>query len=210
MNLHLIIGDKLYSSWSLRAALALELAGATYTEELIKLNQPDTRELILKHSPTGKVPLLKSEHGTIADSLAIAEYLVERFPDAELWPRDVAARAQARSACAQMHSGFFGLRGNLPFDLSRDAALSPMPPEALADIERMLALWAECRAAATEPGPFLFGRVSLADAFFAPIAVRLRTYRVALPAVDAAYVETIYQWPAFKAWQKAGLEEAVR
>ncbi|QLL12096.1 glutathione S-transferase [Pseudomonas chlororaphis] len=210
MNLHLIIGDKLYSSWSLRAALALELAGATYTEELIKLNQPDTRELILKHSPTGKVPLLKTEHGTIADSLAIAEYLVERFPEAELWPRDVAARAQARSACAQMHSGFFSLRGNLPFDLSRDAALSPMPPEAQADIERMLALWAECRAAATEPGPFLFGRVSLADAFFAPIAVRLRTYRVALPAVDAAYVETIYQWPAFKAWQKAGLEEAVR
>ncbi|MCP1483173.1 glutathione S-transferase [Pseudomonas chlororaphis] len=210
MNLHLIIGDKLYSSWSLRAALALELAGATYTEELIKLNQPDTRELLLKHSPTGKVPLLKSEHGTIADSLAIAEYLVERFPEAELWPRDVAARAQARSACAQMHSGFFGLRGNLPFDLSRDAALSPMPPEAQADIERMLALWAECRAAATEPGPFLFGRVSLADAFFAPIAVRLRTYRVALSAVDAAYVETIYQWPAFKAWQKAGLEEAVR
>ncbi|CAI8887515.1 glutathione S-transferase [Pseudomonas chlororaphis] len=210
MNLHLIIGDKLYSSWSLRAALALELAGATYTEELIKLNQPDTRELILKHSPTGKVPLLKTEHGTIADSLAIAEYLVERFPEAELWPRDVAARAQARSACAQMHSGFFGLRGNLPFDLSRDAALSPMPPEAQADIERMLALWAECRAAATEPGPFLFGRVSLADVFFAPIAVRLRTYRVALPAVDAAYVETIYQWPAFKAWQKAGLEEVVR
>ncbi|WMI98666.1 glutathione S-transferase [Pseudomonas chlororaphis subsp. aurantiaca] len=210
MNLHLIIGDKLYSSWSLRAALALELAGATYIEELIKLNQPDTRERILKHSPTGKVPLLKTEHGTIADSLAITEYLVERFPEAELWPRDVASRAQARSACAQMHSGFFGLRGNLPFDLSRDAALSPMPPEAQADIERMLALWAECRAAATEPGPFLFGRVSLADAFFAPIAVRLRTYRVALPAVDAAYVETIYQWPVFKAWQKAGLEEVVR
>ncbi|MCX7081172.1 MAG: glutathione S-transferase family protein [Pseudomonas sp.] len=210
MSFHLIIGDKLYSSWSLRGALALELAGATYTEELIKLNQPDTHQLVLKHSPTGKVPLLKTEHGTIADSLAIAEYLVERFPEADLWPRDIAARAQARSACAQMHSGFFGMRGNMPFDLSRDAPLSPMPPEVQADIERMLALWAECRAAATEPGPFLFGRVSLADAFFAPIAVRLRTYQVTLPAIDAAYVETIYQWPAFKAWQKAGLEEVVR
>jgi glutathione S-transferase len=210
MSYHLIIGDKLYSSWSLRGALALELAGADYTEELIKLNQPDTHQLILKHSPTGKVPLLKTEHGTIADSLAIAEYLVERLPEADLWPRDIAARAQARSACAQMHSGFFGMRGNMPFDLSRDAPLSPMPPETQADIERMLALWAECRAAATEPGPFLFGRVSLADAFFAPIAVRLRSYQVALPAVDAAYVETIYQWPAFKAWQKAGLEEIVR
>ncbi len=210
MSYHLIIGDKLYSSWSLRAALALELAGADYTEELIRLNQPDTHQLILKHSSTGKVPLLKTEHGTIADSLAIAEYLVERFPEADLWPRDIAARAQARSACAQMHSGFFEMRGNMPFDLSRDAPLSPMPPEVQADIERMLALWAECRSAATEPGPFLFGRVSLVDAFFAPIAVRLRTYQVALPAVDAAYVETIYQWPAFKAWQKAGLEEIVR
>ncbi|WP_095078569.1 glutathione S-transferase [Pseudomonas sp. Irchel s3h17] len=210
MSYHLIIGDKLHSSWSLRAALALDLAGASYTEELIKLNQPDTREQLLKHSPTAKVPLLKTEHGTIADSLAIAEYLVERFPSASLWPKDIAARAQARSACAQMHSGFFAMRGNMPFDLSRDAPLSPMPPEVKTEIERMLALWAECRAASNESGPFLFGEVSLADAFFAPIAVRLRTYQVELPAVDAAYVETIYQWPAFKVWQKAGLEEAGR
>ncbi|MDX9664907.1 glutathione S-transferase family protein [Pseudomonas sp. P5_152] len=210
MSYHLIIGDKLHSSWSLRGALALDLAGATYTEELIKLNQPDTRERLLKHSPTAKVPLLKTEHGTIADSLAIAEYLVERFPDVGLWPKDIAARAQARSACAQMHSGFFAMRGNMPFDLSRDAPLTPMPAEVQAEIQRMLALWAECRAAATEAGPFLFGTVSLADAFFAPIAVRLRTYRVELPAADAAYVETIYQWPAFKAWQQAGLEEVAR
>jgi glutathione S-transferase len=210
MSYHLIIGDKLHSSWSLRGALALDLAGASYTEELIKLNQPDTRERLLKHSPTAKVPLLKTEHGTIADSLAIAEYLVERFPDAGLWPKDIAARAQARSACAQMHSGFFAMRGNMPFDLSRDAPLTPMPAEVQAEIQRMLALWAECRAAATEAGPFLFGTVSLVDAFFAPIAVRLRTYQVELPAADAAYVETIYQWPAFKAWQQAGLEEVAR
>ncbi|SEN12121.1 glutathione S-transferase [Pseudomonas sp. ok272] len=210
MSYHLIIGDKLYSSWSLRGALALELAGASYTEELIKLNQPDTRERLLKHSPTAKVPLLKTEHGTIADSLAIAEYLAEQFPAAGLWPKDIAARAQARSACAQMHSGFFALRANMPFDVSRDAALSPMPPEVQADIERMLALWGECRAASSEAGPFLFGRASLVDAFFAPIAVRLRTYRVQLPAIDSAYVDTIYQWPAFKAWHTAGLEEVVR
>lgn len=209
MSLHLIIGDKLFSSWSLRGALALELAGAPYTEELIKLNQPDTRERLLKHSPTAKVPLLKTEHGTIADSLAVAEYLAEQFPGAGLWPKDVAARAQARSACAQMHSGFFAMRNHMPFDLSRNAPLSPMPADVQADIERMLALWAECRAAAaaTETGPFLFGGATLADAFFAPIAVRLRTYQVALPAADEAYVNSIYQWPAFKAWQKAGLEE---
>jgi glutathione S-transferase len=210
MSLHLIIGDKLLSSWSLRGALALDLAGAPHTEELIKLNQPDTHDRLLKHSPTGKVPLLKTEHGVIADSLAIAEYLAEQFPDAGLWPKDIAARAQARSACAQMHSGFFAMRGHMPFDLSHDAPLSPTPVDVQADIERMLALWAECRAAATESGPWLFGRKTLADAFFAPIAVRLRTYQVKLPAVDEAYVETLYQWPAFKAWQKAGLEEIER
>lgn len=207
MSLHLIIGDKLLSSWSLRAALALELTGAPYTEELIKLGKPDTRERLLKHSPTGKVPLLTTARGTIADSLAIAEYLAEQFPSEQLWPTDIAARAQARSACAQMHSGFFAMRNHMPFNLSHDAPLNPVPPEVKVDVERMLALWAECRAVATEPGLFLFGRVSLADAFFAPIAVRLRTYQVKLPTEDEAYVETVYQWPAFKAWQKAGLEE---
>jgi glutathione S-transferase len=207
MSLHLIIGDKLLSSWSLRAALAVELTGAPYTEELIKLGKPDTRERLLAHSPTAKVPLLKTARGTIADSLAIAEYLAEQFPSEQLWPTDIAARAQARSACAQMHSGFFAMRNHMPFKLSHDAPLNPVPPEVTVDVERMLALWAECRTAATEPGPYLFGRVSLADAFFAPIAVRLRTYQVKLPAEDQAYVETIYQWPAFKAWQKAGLEE---
>jgi len=106
-----------------------------------------------------------------------------------------------------MHSGFFALRGNMPFDLTRNAPLSSTPPDVQAEIERMLALWAECRAVATETGPFLFGAATLADAFFAPIAVRLRTYQVKLPADAAAYVETIYQWPAFKAWHTAGLEE---
>ena len=207
MPLHLIIGDKLLSSWSLRAALALELTGAPYTEEMIKLGKPDTRALLLKHSPTAKVPLLKTALGTVADSLAIAEYLAEQFPSEQLWPTDIAARAQARSACAQMHSGFFAMRNHMPFNLSHDAPLNPVPPEVKVDIERMLALWAECRAVATESGPYLFGRVSLADAFFAPIAVRLRTYQVKLPDADEAYVETVYQWPAFKAWQKAGLEE---
>ncbi|KKO13817.1 MULTISPECIES: glutathione S-transferase family protein [Pseudomonas] len=207
MSYHLIIGDKLYSSWSLRGALALELAGVPYEETLIKLNQPDTRQRILAFSATGKVPLLKTEHGVIADSLAIAEYLNERHPDAQLWPADVAARAQARSACAQMHSGFFALRGAMPFDLSRDQALESVPLEVQIDIDRIVALWSECRLVAKDSGPFLFGKPSLADVFFAPVAVRLRTYRVEVPAEAAAYIETIYQWPAFQAWQKAGLAE---
>ncbi|MGX1176596.1 glutathione S-transferase family protein [Pseudomonas sp. R151218B TE3479] len=210
MSLHLIIGDQRISSWSLRGALALALTGAKYTEELVRLDQPDTREKLLKYSATANVPLLKTEFGVIADSLAIAEYLAEQFPQAGLWPKDVAARAQARSACAQMHSGFFAIRSHMPFDLLCDAPPSPMPAEVQVEIKRMLALWAECRAAATEAGPYLFGRVSLADAFFAPVAVRLRTYQVKLPEVDEAYVETLYQWPAFKAWQQAGLEDTAR
>lgn len=207
MSYQLIIGDKLYSSWSLRGALALELAGVPYEETLIRLKQPDTRQRILAFSATGKVPLLKTEHGVIADSLAIAEYLNERHPEAQLWPADMAARAQARSACAQMHSGFLALRSAMPFDLSRDQALDSVPLEVQIDIDRVVALWSECRLAAKESGPFLFGKPSLADAFFAPVAVRLRTYRVEVPAEAAAYIETIYQWPAFQAWQRAGLAE---
>ena len=208
MSLHLIIGDKRYSSWSLRPWLVLEMTGAPFTDQVIRLNLPDTRENILKYSPTGKVPALQCEHGTIIDSLAICEYLVERFPDVDLWPGDVSARAQARSACAQMHSGFMSLRSNMPMDLRQDQALEVIPVDTQADIDRIVALWAECRKAAKEDGPFLFGRPSIADAFFAPVAIRLRTYRVALPDEALAYIETIYQWPAFQRWRQAGLEES--
>ncbi|WP_439852569.1 glutathione S-transferase family protein [Pseudomonas syringae] len=208
MSLHLIIGDKRYSSWSLRPWLVLEMTGTPFTDQVIRLNQPDTRQNILKYSPTGKVPALQCEHGTIIDSLAICEYLVERFPDAGLWPRDTAARAQARSACAQMHSGFVSLRSNMPMDLRHDQALEVISVDTQNDIDRIVELWAECRAAAAESGPFLFGKSSIADAFFAPVAIRLRSYRVELPANALAYIETIYQWPAFKRWQQAGLEES--
>ena len=208
MSLHLIIGNKRYSSWSLRPWLVLEMTGEPFTDQVIRLNLPDTRENILKYSPTGKVPALQCEHGTIIDSLAICEYLVERFPDVDLWPRDISARAQARSACAQMHSGFMSLRSNMPMDLRQDQALEVIPVDTQADIERIVALWAECRKAAREDGPFLFGRPSIADAFFAPVAIRLRTYRVALPDEALAYIETIYQWPAFQRWQQAGLGES--
>lgn len=207
MSLHLIIGDKRYSSWSLRPWLVLEMIGQPFTDQVIRLNQADTSRLIREHSPTGKVPALKCEHGTIVDSLAICEYLAERFPEAALWPMDVAARAQARSACAQMHSGFVALRSSLPMDLRRDEALEVIPVEAQADIDRMVELWSECRAASRDDGPFLFGKPGIVDAFFAPVAVRLRTYHVDLPDAASAYVETIYQWPAFKRWQQAGLEE---
>lgn len=207
MSLTLVIGDKTYSSWSLRAALALELSGASYSEQLIALNRPETRAQILQHSPTGKVPLLITDEGAIWDSLAIGEYLAECFPAAQLWPQERAARALARSACAEMHSGFVALRSYLPMDLKRNQALAEIPADAMADIQRVCALWAECRQRFALGGGFLFGQPSLADAFFAPVAARLRSYQVALPAEAAAYVETIYQWPAFQRWYQAAQEE---
>jgi glutathione S-transferase len=207
MSLTLVIGDKTYSSWSLRAALALELTGEPYAEQLITLNRPDTRARILQLSPSGKVPLLISDDGAIWDSLAIGEYLAERFADAHLWPQARDARALARSACAEMHSGFVALRSHLPMDLKYNQALVEIPADAQADIQRICSLWAECRQRFGQGGAFLFGQASLADAFFAPVAARLRSYQVALPAEAAAYVETIYQWPAFQRWYLAAQEE---
>ncbi|MGK8707792.1 glutathione S-transferase family protein [Metapseudomonas otitidis] len=209
MPLNLVIGNKNYSSWSLRAWLAIELTGAAYDETLIPLFQPDSRQRLLTHSPTGKVPVLLTEtDGAIWDSLSIGEYLAERFPEAGLWPRDVAARALARSVCAEMHSGFMTLRSHMPMDMARRQALDTVPAEVEADIQRVVALWAECRRRFGQGGPYLFGQPSLADAFFAPVASRLRSYAVALPDEAAAYVETLYQWPAFQRWYQAALEEA--
>ena len=207
MSLSLVIGNKNYSSWSLRAWLALELAQAPYEEVLVSLYGPQSRQRLLQHSPTGKVPVLKCEDGVIWDSLAIAEYLAERFPEAHLWPRGQAARALARSVCAEMHSGFVALRNHMPMDLRRDQALAQVPAEAQADIERVCALWRACRERYGQDGDFLFGHASIADAFFAPVAARLRSYRVTLPADALTYVNSIYQWPAFQRWYRAGLQE---
>jgi glutathione S-transferase len=207
MSLKLVIGDKNYSSWSLRAALAMDLTGVPYEEILVRLYQPDSRTQLLGHAPTGKVPVLHTEEGPVWDSLAIAEYLAERFPEAHLWPRGQYARALARSVCAEMHSGFVALRSHMGMDLARDKALAEIPAEAQADIQLICKLWADCRQRFGQDGAFLFGHVSIADAFFAPVAARLRSYRVELPAEAAAYVETIYQWPAFQRWYQAALQE---
>lgn len=207
MSLTLVIGSKNTSSWSLRAWLAMQLTGEAFDEILIPLGGADTARRIREHSPTGKVPLLKCEDGPIWDSLAIAEYLAERFPEAHLWPRGEAARALARSVCAEMHSGFVALRSNMPMDLQRHQPLAKVPAEVEADIARIVELWTLCRQRFGDDGPFLFGHASLADAFYAPVATRLRSYAVALPPLAKAYVDTIYQWAAFQPWLKAALAE---
>ncbi len=208
MSLELVIGNKNYSSWSLRGWLLVELSGATYQETLVPLFRADTHARLLEHSPTAKVPVLKTEDaGVIWDSLAIAEYLAERFPEVALWPRDVAARAMARSVCAEMHSGFGALRSHMPMDMQRSAPLASVADDVKHDIQRVVALWAGCRERFGQGGPYLFGEVSIADAYFAPVASRLRSYGVQLPADAAAYVDTIFQWPAFQRWLQAALKE---
>lgn len=208
MSLTLIIGNKNYSSWSLRGWLVTELSGAPYQEVTESLYRAGSRQRLLAHSPSGKVPVLKTaEDGVIWDSLAIAEYLAERFPEAHLWPRGQAARALARSICAEMHSGFVALRSHMPMDMQRLTALADVPDEVVVDIRRICTLWADCRARYGQDGPFLFGHASVADAFYAPVASRLRSYAVALPNEAAAYVDTIFQWPAFQRWHQAALQE---
>ena len=207
MALKLVVGDKNYSSWSLRAALAVDLAGVECEELRVRLFQPDSRAQLLRYSPTGKVPVLLTDQGAVWDSLAIAEYLAECYPEAQLWPREQPARALARSICAEMHSGFTALRSHLPMDLARDKSLAELPGEAQADIDRICAIWADCRERFGSSGNYLFGRPCIADAFFAPVAARLRSYHVALPTTAVAYVETIYRWPAFQSWYQAALQE---
>jgi glutathione S-transferase len=207
MSLTLVIGSKNTSSWSLRGWLAMCLSGAEFEEILIPLGGADTARRIREHSPSGKVPLLKCEDGPIWDSLAIAEYLAEQFPEAYMWPRGEAARALARSVCAEMHSGFAALRANMPMDLQRQQPLARVPAEVEADIARIVELWTLCRQRFGQDGPFLFGHASIADAFYAPVATRFRSNAVELPPLAKADVDTIYQWHLFQPWLQAARAE---
>ncbi len=210
MALQLVIGDRNYSSWSLRAALVLELSGQPFSDIPVALYRPESRARLLSYSPTGKVPVLLTDEGPVWDSLAIAEYLAEVAPKAQLWPQERYARALARSICAEMHSGFQALRSHLPMDMARDQALSQLPEAVQEDIDRICAIWADCRGRFGQGGAYLFGQPGVADAFYAPVASRLRSYRVELPPVATAYVETIHQWPAFQRWRERAVQEVMK
>jgi glutathione S-transferase len=167
--LTLVIGNKNYSSWSLRAWLALEHSGVSYREIVIPLGQPDTLARLLEQSPSGRVPVLVHDGVTIWDSLAIGEHLAEALPAAKLWPEDRAARAVARSVSAEMHSGFAGLRSCMPMNVRAKMPGLGRTPASLRDIERVRAIWTDCRHRFGQGGPFLFGRFSIADAAYAPV-----------------------------------------
>lgn len=203
----LLIGNKAYSSWSLRAWLMLRACGVPFREILVPLDQPDTRSRILEHSPSGLVPALIDGPLVVWDSLAIGEYLAERFPEADLWPADATARARARSVSAEMHAGFASLRRDMSMDLKRSRAGEGHTRAALADVARIGAIWADCRAAAPKTGPFLFGRFTIADAMYAPVVARLRTYGVPVDGAADAYCDAISAWPAMAEWAAAAVAE---
>jgi glutathione S-transferase len=208
----LVIGDKNYSSWSLRPWLALKACGVRFAEECIRLRQPESKAEIFRHSPSGKVPALKTDVGVICDSLAIVEYLAEQHPEARLWPEDREARAAARAVSAEMHSSFAALRNDMPMDLISRLPAPPMSEALQANIGRVVAIWRETRARFGKDGPFLFGAFTNADAMYAPVASRFRTYGVDLAqfgddGTASAYVDTIFAMPAMAEWTEGAKAE---
>src|ERR1700759_2389453 len=208
--LKLVIGNKNYSSWSMRPWLALRANNIAFEEIFIPLytGEADKRR-ILDVTGSGKVPALVDGDITVWDSLAIIEYLAERFPQAALWPEDRAARAHARSISAEMHSGFMALRNECGMNLHRPVRAVELSADARANVARIEQIWIECRRRHAASGPFLFGAFSGADATFAPGVQRLRTYATEVAPEAADYMQAMMALPAFAEWTRAGLAETI-
>lgn len=198
MTLTLYVGSKRYSSWSLRPYLVLSHANVPFEHETILLDQADTKQNIAKVSPSGRVPVLHHAELVVWDSLAICEYINETFLEAKLWPVDRGQRARARSISCEMHSSFVALRQNMPMNIGADLAGQGHTPEALADAQRVMAIWREALSASG--GPFLFGAFTIADAMFAPVCTRFVTYGVELDKTSRAYVDAVYALPGMQQW----------
>lgn len=196
----LIIANKTYSSWSLRPWLAMKHVGIQFAELRIPLYAPDSEQRLRELSPSGRVPVLKADDLTIWDSLAICEYLAEQFPQHKLWPDDVAARAVARSVSAEMHAGFTALREHMPHNCRKLYPGHGRGPGVQEDIDRICAIWRDCRARFGANGELLFGRFSIADAMYAPVVNRFVTYGVEIDPVSAAYMRAIQALPALQQW----------
>jgi glutathione S-transferase len=203
--MRLIIGNKNYSSWSLRAWLPLKHLGTAFEEERIALFEPGYKQRILAYSPGGKVPCLIDGEVRVWESLAIGEYLAEKFPALGLWPNDLARRALARSICAEMHAGFTALRSAMPMNIRSSHPGKGRSPEVDADIGRVTAIWNECLQ--RSGGPFLFGEFTFADAMYAPVATRFITYAVALDSNARRYVDHLCNLPAMLEWRAAAERE---
>ena len=212
--LKLYIGNKNYSSWSMRPWVLLTQAGIEFEEIIVRFDSFDEgsefRKQISTVSPVGKVPVLDDDGFKVWDTLAIAEYLAERFPEKNLWPQGVQARARARSICAEMHSGFAALRGACPMNIEADLASAGQliwrdKPAVRADVARLVAMWRELLAG--HEGPTLFGDFSIADAFFAPVCMRLKNYALPVPDDIAAYLDRLCAMPGVKSWMDGALAE---
>lgn len=191
-HLALVIGNRNYSSWSLRGWLAMKLSGLPFEEIFIPLNRPETAAALSEHSPSKLVPVLKISETIVWDSLAIIEALNDLAPDAEVWPREMKARAVARSISAEMHSGFYRLRRDMPMDIRADKSDEPKSEEALTDIKRIEQIWLDCRETYGADGPFLFGAWSAADIMYAPVVTRIRTYDVTLDPQAETYMDAVF------------------
>jgi glutathione S-transferase len=203
----LIIGNRNYSSWSLRAWLALEATGQPHDEVVIPLGRPETTEEILRWSPTGRVPALCDGERTLWDSLAICEHLAETFPTARLWPEEPQARAVARSVAAEMHSGFIALRKHMPMNLRASYPGAGREAGVDEDIARITEIWEMCRGAFGVGGDLLFGDFTIADAFFAPVVSRFITYGVVPEGVAGEYMEAVWALPAMRDWAEKARAE---
>jgi glutathione S-transferase len=209
--MQLVIGTKSWSTWSLRPWLVLKRTGQPFEERLIRLRWDGAADSIRSVSASGKVPVLRDGDETIWDSLAICEYLAERFPEARLWPADPVARAIARAVTAEMHSSFQALRSTCPMDLALRTT-AELDAATTADVRRIVTLWLETRRRFGDSGPWLFGDWSIADAFYTPVATRFRTYGIDLAAhgddgTDAAYLMTLLSDPDFLSWEADALAE---
>jgi glutathione S-transferase len=205
-GLTLVIGNKNYSSWSMRPWVAAVAFGIPFNEVRVLLDQPDTAANIARYSHAGRVPVLLAGAITVWDSLAICEYLAEQFPDKHMWPQDVAARAIARSVTAEMHSGFTGLRNAMSMNIKASVPGRGRSADAQADIGRICEIWEECLARFGHHN-FLFGEFSIADAFYAPVVTRFKTYGVVLAPALQAYCERVLAHPAVARWVGEALAE---
>ena len=196
----LVIGNRNYSSWSLRAWFLLKEAGFEFEEHRIALDTDTSAEEIARVSPAGFVPVLILGEETIWDTLAIAETVAERWPEKQLWPADAAARAHARSLSAEMHSGFAALREAMPMNCRAMGRKVTLTDAVTRDIDRVFAIWTDCRSRYGHIGDWMFGKFSVADAMYAPVVLRLRTYGINLPESASVYPRRLLESPAMQDW----------
>jgi glutathione S-transferase len=207
LALTLVIGNKNYSSWSMRPWIAMKVAGIKFDEVVISLDAPDFKERVSKISGSGKVPALDDGGVHVWESLAILEYLAEKFPQAGLWPADLVARAHARAIASEMHAGFLPLRRACPMNVWRPVKERALDEPVLANVRRIDAMWTDCRTRFGAGGPFLFGSFGAADAMYAPVVSRFHTYGIPAGAAARAYMAAIMALPAWQEWRAAALKE---